>query len=65
MSAGKVPVERIGNGGAKTPVADKLPSFGEIKTLGVVIPYVQLLSRLPFRSPWSVSNFGRLNTGQK
>jgi hypothetical protein len=36
MSARKIPVERIGNGGAKTQWADKLPSFGKIKTLSVV-----------------------------
>ncbi|HEY5162831.1 MAG TPA: hypothetical protein VII81_07430, partial [Terriglobales bacterium] len=44
---------------------DQLRSFGEIKKVGAQYP-MQQLSRLPNRerSPWAVSNFGRLNTGQ-
>jgi hypothetical protein len=50
MAAGKISVEQIGNGGAKTPVADKLPSCWRDQNTSVwLIPY-GLLPRLPFRA---------------
>jgi len=52
MSAGKIPVERIANGGAKTPMADKLPSFGET-LVSSPIPLSRVSIKLRASEHWS------------